>query len=425
MKNAKDTKNTKNSKNAKSTPNTQNARNIQNAKDAQRARTYKIIMCCSIALVVILASALIIVLVNRDTSGDDTLGRYTSGSDASGNDLSYNDTSGNDTAGIAFSYSEDIDENGFWEGIRALDYVEIFNYQSMTIPNDIHNISDGDLQAAINSLLEYYYPETKQIMDREVADGDRVNIDYVGSVDGVEFDGGSTGGSGTDVTAGSTGYIDDFLTQIIGHMPGETVNVEVTFPDVYENNPDLQGKDAVFVTTINYIVEYDITDEFIEENLYDGYGWKTIGEMEEGEREGLQKTAVENYIREYMQSAVTVSGIPDTVAKYQENSLVFYFQEYAAYYDMTLEEFLQSYEGVSSKDELIEKYSADNLKNATYYLVIQAVAEDAGISASDEDMDNYLPGYSSYEEEYGLPYLKQYVLALKILDYIIDNAVVA
>ena len=96
--------------------------------------------------------------------------------------------------------------------------------------------------------------ETVKITDRAIEDGDKVNIDYVGSVDGVEFEGGNTNGAGTEVTAGGTDYIDDFLTQIIGHMPGETFDVNVTFPDEYPNNPDLAGKDAVFVTTINYIV---------------------------------------------------------------------------------------------------------------------------------------------------------------------------
>ena len=66
-----------------------------------------------------------------------------------------------------------------------------------------------------------------------VEDGDTVNIDYVGSIDGVEFDGGSTNGQGTDLTIGSGLYIDDFEEQLIGSHPGDTVEVNVTFPDDY------------------------------------------------------------------------------------------------------------------------------------------------------------------------------------------------
>lgn len=85
-----------------------------------------------------------------------------------------------------------------------------------------------------------------------VADGDTVNIDYVGTVDGVEFEGGNTKGQGTDLTIGSGRYIDDFEEQLIGHHPGETVEVNVTFPENY-GKEELNGKDAVFTVTINGI----------------------------------------------------------------------------------------------------------------------------------------------------------------------------
>ena len=86
-----------------------------------------------------------------------------------------------------------------------------------------------------------------------IEDGDTVNIDYVGSVDGVEFEGGNTQGQGTPLTIGSGEYIDDFEEQLIGAHPGDTVDVYVTFPDPYSNNPDLSGKEALFEVTINGI----------------------------------------------------------------------------------------------------------------------------------------------------------------------------
>ena len=92
-----------------------------------------------------------------------------------------------------------------------------------------------------------------------VEDGDTVNIDYVGSVDGVEFEGGSTQGQGTDLVIGSGSYIDDFEEQLIGahpgDEPGDEVDVYATFPDPYNNNPDLSGKEALFEVTINGIYE--------------------------------------------------------------------------------------------------------------------------------------------------------------------------
>lgn len=74
-----------------------------------------------------------------------------------------------------------------------------------------------------------------------VESGDTVNIDYVGTVDGVEFEGGSTDGAGTDLVIGSGSYIDGFEDQLIGAHPGDTVEVNVTFPEDY-GVEDLNGK---------------------------------------------------------------------------------------------------------------------------------------------------------------------------------------
>lgn len=118
------------------------------------------------------------------------------------------------------------------------------------------------MQSQIDKTLSSY-TKTNQITDenRLIEDGDTVNIDYVGSVDGVEFEGGSTDGKGATVTIGVTNFIDGFLDQLIGHAPGENFDINVTFPDPYTNNTDLSGKDAVFNITINYIEE-KITPEF-------------------------------------------------------------------------------------------------------------------------------------------------------------------
>ena len=427
-------KKTKTADKAGNTRSSQNAKNAQNAKKKQntssraadKKKASKKILWLTIALCVSAALniALIVILIvgNRGNSDIGTTDAGTTNTGASSQE--------------AFNYSEGIDENGFWEGTEALDYVELFDYLSVSVPSEIHKISDVDVQSEIRSLMENYFPVTKQVTDRAVADGDIVNIDYVGSVDGVEFSGGSTGGGGTEVTAGSTNYIDDFLTQIIGHMPGETIDVEVTFPDVYENNPDLAGKDALFVTTINYIIEnsteadYDITDGFVEENLYAEYGWRTVNEMGEGIREELQKAAIENYVRGYMTNEAAFHSIPGDIMEYQEKLIINqekemldYYQGMADSYGSDLETVLQYLAGVSGTDELIEQNRIGIIDDIKRSLAVQAIAEDAGISVSEEDMGHYLPEYSSYEGEYGMPWLKQYVLGLKVIDYIIENAV--
>ena len=328
-----------------------------------------------------------------------------------------------------FLYSEGIDENGFWIGITALDYVQMFNYQSMPVPNDVHAISDDAVQSEVDGLLASYTSEL-QVTDRAVIDGDTINIDFVGSIDGVEFENGSTEGEGADVTIGVTSFVDDFLEQLIGHMPGETVNVEVTFPDDYPE-PSLQGKDALFVTEIHYIIEEleaELSDEFVAENMSENYSWTTVEEMVEGIRSILQKNAIQNYIQTYFTTEVVIQSVPDQLVSYQEKAMMSSYKEYAAYYGIELED-LVLYEGFSDVDEFIEANYESNRTTATYYLVSQAVAEDAGFSVNDDDLSSFFADYigavdySPYEEQYGMPYLKQIVLCQKILDYIIENAV--
>lgn len=86
----------------------------------------------------------------------------------------------------------------------------------------------------------------------EVQQGDTVNIDYVGSIDGVEFEGGNTQGAGADLTIGSGTYIDNFEEQLIGAHPGQSVDVKVTFPEDY-GQEDLNGKEALFKVVVNGI----------------------------------------------------------------------------------------------------------------------------------------------------------------------------
>jgi len=341
------------------------------------------------------------------------------------------DVDGTVSPDSSFSYSEGIGDSGYWEGIKALDYVKLADYQALKIPVQSIEVSDEAFQTEIDNLLSTYTSE-KQVTDRAVVDGDSVNIDYVGSVDGVEFENGSTEGQGTDVTIGVTSYIDDFLEQLIGHIPGETFDIQVTFPDPYESNTELSGKEAVFNVTINYITETvtpELTDEFVSENLTTSYGWATVEEMRSEIKEDLETNSIYQYIQNYLVENSTVSSTPESIISYQEKSLLAYFQDYADMYGISLDDFLVNFMGIESTDQLVASYLEENLKQASYYLIMQAIAEDLKISVSTEDVSAYFvkfmktDDYSSYETSFGLPYLKQVVLYQTVLDYIADNAI--
>ncbi len=331
-----------------------------------------------------------------------------------------------------FSKSDGISDSGYWEGVKALDYVELVDYKALKIPAQMVEVTDEVLQTEIDKLLSSYTSEV-QVTDRPVVDGDNINIDYVGSVDGVEFGNGSTQGQGTDVTIGVTSYIDDFLQQLIGHTPGETFDIQVTFPDPYQNNTELSGKEAVFKVTINYITETvtpELTDAFVSENFTASYGWTNVEDMREKMKQRMKTDAIQVYIQDYILENSTVSSTPESIVSYQDKSLVAYFQGYADSYGVSLEEFLATYVGVESIDQLIASYSEENLQRANFNLIMQAIAEDLDITVSVEDVSAYFvktmgtEDYSSYETNYGLPFLKQFVLLQTVMDYLTDNAIV-
>lgn len=310
------------------------------------------------------------------------------------------------------AFSDGLTEEGYFEGIAALDYVTLPEIKSISIPEETATVSDEDLQNELDDRLSAFLT-TEHVTDRAVEDGDSVNIDYVGSVDGVEFAGGSTNGSGTTVTAGSTQYIDDFLTQIIGHMPGETFDVNVTFPENY-GNEELNGKDALFVTTINYIEETvapQLTDEFVYSNWYESNGWSTAAEANEAIRGELLETNVGNYLWAEIQEQAEVKEVPESLYNYQVAAMKSYYASIAEQYGMPLDEFLYESLQVLSIDDAVAKNESVLQTNAKASLIMQALCEQNHVTVSDEDIAGYfrnvmnVSDYTEFEKEYGRPYL--------------------
>ena len=135
-------------------------------------------------------------------------------------------------------------------GIDVEKCVTLGDYKGVTVEKTIQSVTDEDVQNEIDNALANYPVE----VDQAAKEGDTVNIDYVGKIDGTAFDGGSTNGQGTDLVIGSGSYIDDFEDQLVGAHPGDEVEVTVTFPDDYDA-ADLAGKEAVFDVIVNGIYE--------------------------------------------------------------------------------------------------------------------------------------------------------------------------
>lgn len=324
------------------------------------------------------------------------------------------------------TYSQGLTKNGYYD-IKIADCVTLPDYKGMTIPADQVNVSDAEVEETLQSIASSNQ-ETKEVTDRAVEYGDQVNIDYTGYFGEEAFE----GGTAVDqmVTAGGTNFIDDFLTQIIGHMPGESFDVNVSFPDEYPNNPDYAGKEARFFVVINYIAEYivpEITDEFIKETCEETYGVSTVADMKQYIKDTLEKNKKLTYIDDYLYNGATFGEIPEAVIQHQKNCVIGNYQDMAANYGVDVETIV-AYSGYESLEALIEDSEDQIAEMAKDMLLYQAVANDLKLKVSNKDVADYFEktagtrDYSLYQDHYGLPYLKMMVLNEMATDYIIENA---
>lgn len=338
-----------------------------------------------------------------------------------------------------FNYSAALDENGYFTGVRALDYVTLpADYKALSVSAADVQVTDDELQTNLDYILSQF-AETEQDTESTIQNGDSVNIDYVGTVDGIEFTGGNTNGQGTTVTAGSTQYVDGFLTQIIGHKPGETFDVVVTFPDGYDDSTDangdpikLAGQEAVFSVTINYIaksVTPELTDEFISKNIDPKYG-STVEEFKDTVRKDVADANLEKYVTNYLtQNSVYADELPEAVTEYSSMMVLNYYCGYASAKNQTLTQFIQENLDADSIQALLDsnKEAIDN--QAKRFLLYQALAEDQGLDCTDDDVKAYFEDlgntdYSDYQNFYGTNYLRMNAVGDKAFNNILANVTV-
>ena len=341
---------------------------------------------------------------------------------------------------IAFDYSQGITSEGMWEGVTAASIVTLpADYASIEVPADVAAISDAEVRSHMETIASHYGVETEQVTDRAVEMGDTINIDYVGKIDGVAFDGGSTYSTdadgnqvanGTDVTVGVTNYIDDFLEQLVGHKPGETFDIEVTFPENY-GKEELNGKDAVFTVTINYITQSKITDEWVAQNMQATYGCSTVDEFEDVLRAEMQRGQIEAYVQDYAISNAQVKEIPSSMVEYQRGALLSYYQGMADSYGMDLDEMISMVTSGGTLEELLDSNKDAIELTVSSYLVYQAIAEEQGIAVDEAEARAFAASnfgeanVDAYIDHYGANYIRLGALIDKVTDYLADNANVA
>lgn len=313
-------------------------------------------------------------------------------------------------------------------------YCELPAYEGVEYEETKTEVTDDDVQYQIQNLLSQY-STTEQITTGKVANGDNVNIDFVGSVDGVEFEGGNSQGAGYDVVLGSGSMIPGFEEAIIGHEVGTTFDIDVTFPEEY-GNEELNGKDAVFAITINYI-NNKILPEYNDAFVASYTDAATVAEYEEQVKNDMIESNKESD-KGYNQSAVMNALIDKTTYnEYPEKEMeklidetVSQVQQQADTYGYSLGDYVAAAYGFTDETafrEYVAKTVEDYMKEK---IAICAVAKDAGIEVTKDEvkeykqkmMDSY--GYTKEEElneQYKDEDILYYALAEKVIDFLLEK----
>lgn len=307
-------------------------------------------------------------------------------------------------------------------------------------PTQPEEVTDEAVQAQIEEDLAPF--QTAAVVeDRGVKKGDTVNIDYEGSIDGELFDGGTA--AGYNLVIGSNSFIPGFEDGLVGAKTGETRTVTATFPNPYQRNTDLSGKEAQFKVTVNSItepVDVELTDEFVKEN----FGIKTVSAYKKSLRATLEANAKE--AAKAQDEANIIKQVCDnaTIVSYPEGAI----EEFMAYYENIAN--MYGYEDLASFAEAMgeteESVREEVIKTIGQMMIFEAIAEKEGLKISEEEKAERMKGYlaqngfdseEAFEKEAGCDYetyfnentpyagytLEKEILATMARDLVLESAV--
>ncbi|WP_093624516.1 trigger factor [Limosilactobacillus gorillae] len=278
--------------------------------------------------------------------------------------------------------------------------VTLGDYKGMEVPEQDTSVSDADVDNELDSKRQQQ-AELVLKEDEAAADGDTVVIDYEGSVDGELFDGGSA--DNYSLVLGSGSFIPGFEDQLVGHKADEDVDVTVTFPEDYHAK-DLASKEALFKVKIHEVKEKqlpELDDEFAKDvdedvNTLDELKDKLKKQLQD-QKEATAKAAIEDAAIEAAVANAETEEIPQAMLDDDTNRQL---QQYLAgmqqqginpqmYFQITN----------TTEDDLRKQFAEDAAKRVKTNLVLEAVAEDANLSASEEDVQNEI---ANLAKQYGM-----------------------
>lgn len=314
------------------------------------------------------------------------------------------------------------------------EYVKINRYTGLEV-NEITESKVTD--ETVDSQMEQIrgnYATYKEITDRPAQKGDRVTIDYSGKVDEVAFDGGTA--SAQQLELGAGGYIDGFEDGIVGHSAGETFDINTTFPDPYQNNPDLSGKDTVFTITLSKIEEVtlpEMNDEFVtmvkgEDTTVEQYTKEIRGTLESQAVVQNQSDKKSVIIDELMKHVELLKYPKDKVQKYKDK-MTEQYQQIATSLNMEFADFLEQYMGMD-EDTFKEELDSQIKEYVKQQEVLDLIAKEEKITVSENEISEWLDENAQAQQmtvddlksQYSEDEIKDQTLANKVISWLWDKA---
>ena len=330
------------------------------------------------------------------------------------------------------NYSIGLNEEGKIKGVKAEKYVELADFNALNMNNSDYYPTEAEEQTYINAIVESY-PDLSDKKDVEVKERDTVNVDYIGRIDGKEYEGGNTNGMGIRVTLGLGTYPTEFESGIIGHKTGETFDVSVPFRTDFENE-ELAGKIVVYTITLNGVYEpAEFNDEFVLKNF--GYSVESAEDFLNKYRMGAAQTKFDQYVQDY---AISESKVKSYPASYLSKMKTFMKAKDYKQMETTNSTYqnlygYDAYKDVLDMRKMTKKEYKEEIKKsakeqAEKNLIYQALFEKFDLTVSQEDLDALIitlgfeeGEYDQAVERFGEPYLYQQAMKTKVDNYLAEN----
>lgn len=276
--------------------------------------------------------------------------------------------------------------------------VKLGQYKGVAVTKADIDVTEAEVDEALEKERKNN-ARTINVTDRPVAGGDTAVIDFEGFVDGVAFEGGK--GENYKLEIGSHSFIDTFEDQLIGKNAGDDVEVNVTFPEDYQAT-ELAGKPALFKVKIHEIEAKELP-ELDDEFAQDVSEYETLSEYKDSVKKGLQEQKENEAKRakedEALRSIIEASemDIPDVMIETQCDAMMDEFVQRISWSGLTLEQYLQ-FSG-ATVDGLREQMRPEALSRIQSSLVLEQIAKEEKIEASEEEMDAEI---KKMAERYGM-----------------------